>query len=45
LFLDLNGIEIDAPPGALYDLTIGVARGEIDKPAIAEFFRTHTKEA
>ncbi|MBX3435700.1 MAG: type II toxin-antitoxin system death-on-curing family toxin [Pirellulales bacterium] len=41
LFLDLNGIEIAAPRGALYDLTIAVASGEGEKPLIAEFFCAH----
>jgi len=38
-FLDLNGIEIDAPKGSLYDLTMSVATGQARKPEIAEFFR------
>lgn len=41
VFLDDNGVEIEAPKGALYDLTIGVATGSIDKPEIAAFFRDH----
>ncbi len=41
VFLDLNGIEIDAPRGSLYDLTISVATGNAGKEKIAEFFRTH----
>jgi death-on-curing protein len=41
LFLDLNGVEISAPRGALYDLTIAVANGNAGKPVIAEFFRIH----
>lgn len=41
LFLDLNGVEITAPRGALYDLTMAVANGEAGKPEIAEFFRAH----
>ncbi len=40
LFLDINGIEIDAPPGSLYDLTIEVATGQAGKDEIAEFFRS-----
>ncbi|MEA1950248.1 MAG: type II toxin-antitoxin system death-on-curing family toxin [Planctomycetota bacterium] len=38
-FLDFNGIEIDAPRGSLYDLTLSVATGKSGKPEIAEFFR------
>jgi death-on-curing protein len=41
VFLDLNGIEIDAPKGSLYDLTISVATGQADKVQIAEYFRAH----
>jgi death on curing protein len=35
VFLDVNGISIDHPSDALYDLTLGVAAGRIQKPAIA----------
>lgn len=42
VFLDINGTEIDAPKGALYDLTIAVATGQADKARIAEFFRLHS---
>lgn len=38
-FLDLNGIEIEAPKGSLHDLTMAVATGQIGKPEVAEFFR------
>ncbi len=41
-FLDFNGIEVDAPPGAIYSITIAVATGQADKTAIAEFFRKHS---
>ncbi len=41
VFLDLNRIEIEAPKGSLYDLTISVATGQADKAQIAEFFREH----
>lgn len=36
VFLDLNGISIDWPNEALYLLTLGVAEGRLDKPAISE---------
>ena len=39
VFLDLNGVEIDAPKGSLYDLTMSVATGQAGKQEIAEFFR------
>ena len=47
VFLDLNGIEIDAPKGSLYDLTLSVATGQAGKvaksrsfsaPTLSEFF-------
>jgi death on curing protein len=42
VFLDLNGAEIDAPKGSLYDLTMAVATGQAGKPEIVEYFRTHS---
>lgn len=41
VFLDINGIELSAPQGSLYDLTISVATGTTGKKEIAEFFRLH----
>lgn len=41
VLLDLNGIDIDAPTGSLYDLTMAVATGQAGKAEIAAFFRTH----
>jgi len=35
VFLDVNGISIDHPSEALYELTMGVAEARIDKPAVA----------
>jgi death on curing protein len=35
VFLDVNGIGIEHPSEALYELTMGVAEGRIDKPAVA----------
>ena len=43
VFLDINGIEIDAPRGAIYDLTMSVATGQAGKTQIAEFFRSHAR--
>lgn len=37
VFLDLNGIEVDAPKGSLHDLTLSVATGRAGKKEIAEF--------
>jgi prophage maintenance system killer protein len=45
VFLDLNGIQIDAPKGSLYDLTLAVARGRADKAQVAIFFRLHARRA
>lgn len=41
VFLDLNGITIEAPPGSIHDLTITVATGRAGKPPIAAFLREH----
>lgn len=35
VFLDLNGISIEHPSEALYELTMGVAEGRIAKAAVA----------
>jgi death-on-curing protein len=42
VFLDINGVEIDAPKGSIYDLTLAVATSQAGKREIAEFFRSHT---
>lgn len=39
VFLDVNGTEIDAPKGSIYELTMSVATGQAGKMQIAEFFR------
>lgn len=41
VFLDINGIEIQAPAGSLYDLTLAVATGQLGKDEIADWFRRH----
>ena len=41
VFLDLNGLEVEAPKGSLYDLTIAVANGEAGKAEITVFFESH----
>lgn len=43
VFLDLNGVEIDAPAGSLHDLTISVAIGQAGKDEVAEFLRSHAR--
>jgi len=44
VFLDLNGIEIDASEDALVEMVAAVAEGRADKEAIADFFRRHAGE-
>ncbi|MGE4554414.1 MAG: type II toxin-antitoxin system death-on-curing family toxin [Desulfovibrionaceae bacterium] len=39
LFLDLNGVEIVAPPEALEAMVRSVARGDMDKAAIVVWFK------
>jgi death on curing protein len=43
VFLDLNGVQIDAPKGSLYALTLSVATGRTGKAEAAEFFRHHAR--
>jgi death-on-curing protein len=43
VFLIDNGIHLEAASGQLYSLTIGVASGDIHKPEIAAFFRSHAR--
>ena len=33
VFLDLNGLSLDRPSDALYELTLGIAEGRLDKAA------------
>jgi len=41
VFLDWNGIVIEAKPGELSDLTLAVTSGQIGKQQIAAFFESH----
>jgi len=41
IFLDINGIEIEANEEGLVDLTLRVATGQVGKKEIAEFFRNN----
>jgi death-on-curing protein len=43
VFLDLNGVEIDAPRGSIYELTMSVAQGRAGKDEIARFFRERSR--
>lgn len=40
-FLDINGFDVKAPKGSLYDITIETATGQAGKPRIAAFFCSH----
>ena len=39
IFLDINGIKINAPVGSVYEITIGVASGKISKAEVVEYFK------
>lgn len=41
-FLAVNGYEIFADDGKLYEFTLAIAAGEIDEDGAAAFFRDHT---
>ena len=41
-FLMLNGYELIANDGTLYEFTMAIAAGEIDEDGAAAFFRDHT---
>lgn len=41
VFLDINGVGVDAPKGGLYELTIAVATGKAGKMEVTEFLRAH----
>ena len=44
VFLDLNGFDFEAPPGALYDFVMALARGERTKAEAAILLREHSKK-
>lgn len=41
VFLTMNGVETKMTNQALVDMVLAVAKGKMDKSAIAEFFRKH----
>ena len=41
VFLDINGIELSAPKGSIFALTLAIAKGKAKKPEIAAFFRNN----
>jgi death-on-curing protein len=43
VFLSLNGIELEATQEALENIVRGVAKGEVGKDAITDFFRRNTR--
>lgn len=43
VFLSMNGVETKMANQALVDMVLAVAIGKMDKPAIAEFFRKHSR--
>ncbi len=43
VFLAMNGIETKMTNQALVDMMLAVAKGKMDKPVIAEFFREHSR--
>jgi len=42
VFLDLNGLQVDATEDELVELTVGAASGTVTKAEIAVFFRKHS---
>ena len=43
VFLDINNVEVEAPKGSIYDLTLAVATGQAGKAEVAAFFRSHAR--
>ncbi len=43
VFLDLNGVEITAPKGSVYEVTMSVATGQAGKAEVVAFFRSHAR--
>lgn len=43
-FLGINGVRVEATNDELIDLTLGVAKGEVSKAAVAVFFKDHATE-
>lgn len=44
VFLTMNGVETKMTNQVLVDMVLAVAKGKMDKPAIAEFFRKHSRQ-
>jgi death-on-curing protein len=45
IFLEMNGVEVDAAEDAFYDLVIGVAEGRVSKAAVTVFLEKHSPSA
>lgn len=45
VFLEMNGYSIETEDARLVHLILGIANGQIEKPEIAEFLRTHAVAA
>jgi len=43
VFLDLNGIEIEADEDELAEFVLAIAQGKQEKPAIADYLRRHVR--
>ena len=43
VFLSMNGVETTMANQTLVDTVLAVAKGKMDKPAIADFFRKHSR--
>ena len=44
IFLELNGVEVDADEDPFYDLVIGVAEGRVSKASVTVFLEEHATE-
>jgi death-on-curing protein len=44
VFLLMNDVKFNPPPDDYAELVLGVARGEVTKPQIAEYIRKHIRE-
>ena len=44
VFLKLNGLTLGADESVFEPLVLKAAQGQMDKPAIAEFFRKHSRQ-
>ena len=45
LFLDMNGVEVDANDASLVELVLGVTTGQVSKADVASFLRRHALSA